>query len=105
MAHQKYIVNVIIDADKKVVLAVAGDAIEAHAAGCKFLQDYCQVVPKKAADIAISTNGGYPLDQNMYQSVKGINTAETSSQKKMMTVIMVFNCGDGHGESFCGLAS
>ena len=59
MAHQKYIVNVIIDADKKVVHAVAGDAIEAHAAGCKFLQDYCQVVPKKAADIAISTNGGY----------------------------------------------
>ena len=52
MAHQKYIVNVIIDADKKVVHAVAGDAIEAHAAGCKFLQDYCQVVPKKAADIA-----------------------------------------------------
>lgn len=47
MAHQKYIVNVIIDADKKVVHAVAGDAIEAHAAGCKFLQDCCQVVPKK----------------------------------------------------------
>ena len=64
MAHQKYIVNVIIDADKKVVHAVAGDAIEAHAAGCKFLQDYCQVVPKKAADIAISTNGGYEALKN-----------------------------------------
>ena len=96
MTHQKYIVNVIIDADKKVVHAVAGDAIEAHAAGCKFLQDYCQVVPKKAADIAISTNGGYPLDQNMYQSVKGMTAAEAAAKDDGI-LIMVSNCGDGHG--------
>ena len=92
----KFIVNVIIDADKKVVHAVAGDAIEAHAAGCKFLQDYCQVVPKKAADIAISTNGGYPLDQNMYQSVKGMTAAEAAAKDDGI-LIMVSNCGDGHG--------
>ena len=84
------------DADKKVVHAVAGDAIEAHAAGCKFLQDYCQVVPKKAADIAISTNGGYPLDQNMYQSVKGMTAAEAAAKDDGI-LIMVSNCGDGHG--------
>lgn len=100
MAGQKYIVNVIIDSDKKVVHAVAGDAIEAHAAGCRFLQDYCQVVPERAADIAISTNGGYPLDQNMYQSVKGMTAAEAAS-KDGGIIIMVSNCGDGHGgESF-----
>ena len=84
MAHQKYIVNVVIDADKKVVHAVAGDAIEAHAAGCKFLQDYCQVVPKKAADIAISTNYGYPLDQNMY------NHKRNDWWQKQMTKMIVF---------------
>ena len=37
MAGQKYIVNAIIDADKKVVHAVAGDAISAHDAGCRVL--------------------------------------------------------------------
>ena len=79
-----------------MVHAVAGDAIEAHAAGCKFLQDYCQVVPKKAADIAISTNGGYPLDQNMYQSVKGMTAAEAAAKDDGI-LIMVSNCGDGHG--------
>ncbi len=96
MANQQYIVNVIIDADKKVVHAVAGDARKAHAAGCRFLQQYCQVSPKKLADIAISTNGGYPLDQNMYQSVKGMTAAEAAS-KDGSIIIMVSNCGDGHG--------
>ena len=96
MANQQYIVNVIIDADKKIVHAVAGDAIEAHAAGCRFLQQYCQVSPRKLADIAISTNGGYPLDQNMYQSVKGMTAAEAASKEDGI-IIMVSNCGDGHG--------
>lgn len=96
MAKQRYIVNAVIDADKKVVYAVAGDAIEAHGAGCRFLQQYCQVTPKKPADIAISTNGGYPLDQNMYQSVKGMTAAEAAS-KDGGIIIMVASCGDGHG--------
>lgn len=96
MARQQYIVNVIIDAEKKVVHAVAGDAIAAHEEGCKFLAQYCQVTPKKLADIAISTNSGYPLDQNMYQSVKGMTAAEAAS-KDGGIIIMVSNCADGHG--------
>lgn len=96
MAKQKYIVNVIIDADKKVVHAVAGDAIKAHEEGCRFLENYCQVTPKKAADIAIATNGGYPLDQNMYQSVKGMTAAEAAAKEDGI-LIMVSNCNDGHG--------
>ena len=96
MANQRYIVNVVIDADKKVVHAVAGDAIEAHEAGCRFLERYCQVTPKRAADIAIATNGGYPLDQNMYQSVKGMTAAEAAAKDDGI-IIMVSNCGDGHG--------
>ncbi len=96
MAKLSYIVNVIIDADKKVVYAVAGDAEKAHAAGCEYLRSYCQVTPKKQADIAISTNGGYPLDQNMYQSVKGMTAAE-AALKDGGIIIMVSNCGDGHG--------
>lgn len=96
MAKLSYIVNVIIDADKRIVHAVAGDAEKAHAAGCEYLRGYCQVTPKKPADIAISTNGGYPLDQNMYQSVKGMTAAE-AALKDGGIIIMVSNCGDGHG--------
>lgn len=96
MAGQRYIVNVIIDADKKVVYAVAGDAVKAHEVGCRFLSDYCQVMPERAADIAIATNGGYPLDQNMYQSVKGMTAAEAAAKEDGI-IIMVSDCGDGHG--------
>lgn len=100
MAGLAYIVNVIIDAEKKVVYAVAGDAVKAHARGCEFLEKYCQVTPEKEADIAIATNGGYPLDQNMYQSVKGMTAAEAAAKDDGI-LIMVSNCGDGHGgESF-----
>ncbi len=96
MAGLRYIVNVIIDSDKRIVHAVAGDAIEAHEAGCSFLREYCLVRPKRLADIAISTNGGYPLDQNMYQSVKGMTAAE-AALKDGGILIMAADCNDGHG--------
>ena len=96
LAGLSYIVNVVIDSDKHVVHAVAGDPVLAHQAGCDFLRAYCQVTPKDKADIAISTNGGYPLDQNMYQSVKGMTAAE-SACKEDGIIIMVSECSNGHG--------
>lgn len=96
MAGLSYIVNVIIDSDKRIVHAVAGDAIDAHETGCRFLREYCLVRPERPADIAISTNGGYPLDQNMYQSVKGMTAAE-AALKDGGILIMAAACDDGHG--------
>lgn len=100
LAKLAYIVNVIIDEDKKVVAAFAGDPVKAHRQGCDFLLEYCQVKPKKRGDIVISSNGGYPLDQNIYQSVKGLTAAEAAAAPDA-TLIMVSACEDGHGgESF-----
>ncbi|NRT28374.1 nickel-dependent lactate racemase [Clostridium beijerinckii] len=48
------------------------------------------------ADIAISSNGGYPLDQNIYQAVKGMTAAEATC-KKDGVIIMIAACNDGHG--------
>lgn len=64
-----FIINVVIDANHDPIFAAAGDCDLAHRVGREFLASKCQVdaVP---ADIVISTNGGYPLDQNIYQSVK-----------------------------------
>lgn len=96
MAKLAYIVNVIIDEDKKVVAAFAGDPLRAHEKGCAFLLGYCQVKPEKHGDIVISSNGGYPLDQNVYQSVKGLTAAEAAAAPGA-TLIMVSSCSDGHG--------
>ncbi|QAT49326.1 nickel-dependent lactate racemase [Caproiciproducens sp. NJN-50] len=100
MAHLAYIVNVIIDENKKVVAAFAGDPVTAHRQGCDLLLKYCQVQPKQRGDIVISSNGGYPLDQNIYQSVKGLTAAEAAAAPGAV-LIMVSSCSDGHGgESF-----
>lgn len=100
IAHLAYIVNVIIDESKKVVAAFAGDPVTSHRQGCDLLLKYCQVQPKQRGDIVISSNGGYPLDQNIYQSVKGLTAAEAAAAPGAV-LIMVSSCSDGHGgESF-----
>ena len=90
-----YIVNVVLNGSKQVIHAVAGDPEQAHAAGCEFLLGLCKAEPKMA-DIAISTNGGYPLDQNVYQAVKGMTAAE-ATVKEGGVIIMLAASGDGHG--------
>lgn len=96
MANLAYIVNVIIDEDKHVVAAFAGNPVTAHRQGCDLLLKYCQVKPKQRGDIVISSNGGYPLDQNVYQSVKGLTAAEAAAAPGAV-LIMVTSCSDGHG--------
>lgn len=100
MAKLAYIVNVVIDEEKKVAAAFAGDPVKAHREGCELLLGYCQVKPRQRGDIVISSNGGYPLDQNIYQSVKGLTAAESAAAPGAV-LIMVSSCTDGHGgESF-----
>ena len=94
-AKLAFILNVVIDSEKNVINAFAGDSELAHASGCKFVMELASVKAVKA-DIAISTNGGYPLDQNIYQSVKGMTAAE-STCKENGVIIMVSACNDGHG--------
>lgn len=98
LAKLAYIVNVVIDEKKKTVAAFAGDFEQAHAAGCAFLDPYVCVEPEPA-DIVITTNGGYPLDQNAYQSPKGMTAAE-ATVKDDGVIIMLATCKDGTGGDF-----
>ncbi len=95
MAKLQFIVNVIIDEDKKTVAAYAGDFRQAHEAGVAFLRQYCQV-PAVPGDIVITSNGGAPLDQNIYQCVKGLTAAEASAKEGAVLIICA-GLADGHG--------
>ncbi|MTI59020.1 MAG: nickel-dependent lactate racemase [Firmicutes bacterium] len=90
-----FILNVILDGKKEIIEAVAGDSKKAHLKGCKFL-DALAGVERKQAGIVITTNGGYPLDQNIYQAVKGMTAAEAVC-KENGVIIMLAECSDGHG--------
>lgn len=100
LAGLAYIVNVVIDKDKKVVQAFAGEPESAHSAGCAFLESYCRVKPRQKGDIVITSNGGAPLDQNVYQAVKGLTAAEAAAAEQAVLIICA-RCEDGAGgESF-----
>lgn len=103
-AKLAFILNVVIDAKKQVIAAFAGDSEKAHVKGCEFVLNMSQV-EKNPTDIVITTNGGYPLDQNIYQSVKGMTAAEANC-KAGGVIIMVAGLSDGHGgESFCKMVT
>ncbi|MFD1126505.1 nickel-dependent lactate racemase [Lentilactobacillus raoultii] len=93
--HLKFILNVVLDENKKIIASFAGDLEKAHQKGTDFVASLSQV-PAIESDITISTNGGYPLDQNIYQAVKGMTAAEATN-KLNGTIIMVAGCRDGHG--------
>lgn len=95
LAKLQFIVNVVINDDKQTVAAFAGDFEAAHAAGVAFLRPYCQVAPVYA-DVVITSNGGAPLDQNIYQSVKGLTAAEACA-KDGAVLIMCAELADGTG--------
>lgn len=94
-ARLDFIVNVIINSKKEIIHAVAGDCDLAHRQGCEFLGKYCRV-KSAPSDIVVSTNGGYPLDQNIYQAVKGMTAAEATVNEGGV-IIMVAKSNDGHG--------
>ena len=95
IAGLEFILNVVLNDRKEVIGAFSGDLDPAHEAGIAFIKGLCRckAVP---ADIVVTTNGGYPLDQNIYQAVKGMSTAEMTC-KRGGVIIMASQCSDGHG--------
>ncbi len=94
-ANLQFIVNVVLNSEKKTIFATAGDVLEAHKKGTDFISSLC-VANAVPSDVVISTNGGYPLDQNVYQSVKGMTAAE-ATVKNGGVIIMLASSGDGIG--------
>lgn len=94
-AKLEFIVNVVLNSEKEVIYAVAGDVEDAHRKGTDFLSAQCGA-KAVSADIVISTNGGYPLDQNVYQAVKGMTAAEATVREGGV-IIMLAASGDGIG--------
>lgn len=91
----QFILNVALNGEKKVIAAFAGDLEEAHAEGVSFVRGLAQC-PGITGDIVITSNGGYPLDQNLYQSPKAVATAEACCRDGGV-IIMCASCFDGMG--------
>lgn len=92
-----FILNVVLDEHKNIVHAVAGDMIQAHRAGCDFLDTLYQKKITKKADIVVVSQGGYPKDLNLYQTQKALDNAQ-HAVKDGGIIILVGSCKEGLGE-------
>lgn len=98
-ARLDFIVNVIINSSKELMYAFAGDVDLAHRAGYELMISQ-RSVKRTSADIVITSNGGYPLDQNIYQSVKCMTAGEACVNDGGV-IICISRAQNGHGgESF-----
>jgi nickel-dependent lactate racemase len=70
-----FCVNVTLNNKRQITGYYCGDALEAHRQGCSFARETAMVACDRPFPVVVTTNGGYPLDQNLYQTVKGMSAA------------------------------
>ena len=93
-ASDLFLVNVTMDQEHRITGVFCGDLRKAHARGCAFMKECAMSPVKEPFDAVITTNSGYPLDQNLYQSVKGISAAARIA-KPGAPIILAAECCDG----------
>ena len=93
-----FILNVVLDEQKKILFAAAGHRVKAHRRAVKILEELRGVDISELADIVIVSAGGYPKDINLYQSHKALHTA-ARIVRPGGTIIWVAECADGFGQA------
>lgn len=97
MVGVDFILNVVLDEEKQIVKAVAGDLRKAHQAGCAFLDQLYKIRIPAQADIVITTPGGFPKDINLYQAQKALDNAKHAVREGGI-IILAASCREGLGE-------
>ena len=94
MSKPDFMVNVTLNGRKEITQVFAGDVIGAHRKGCAFVKQLAMCAVDRPFDVVITTNAGYPLDQNLYQTVKGMSAA-AQIVAKGGSIIAASECSDG----------
>ncbi len=92
-----FILNVVLDEERNIVFAAAGDHRAAHRAGCTFLDSMYKIRIPRLADIVIASPGGFPKDINVYQAQKALDNAQ-HAVKPGGIIILAADCSEGFGE-------
>jgi len=94
LAGPVFLLNVTLNRKKEITGIFAGNLREAHKEGCAFARETAMTRLDEPYDIVLTSNSGYPLDLNVYQSVKGMSAAERIV-KENGTIIIAAECWDG----------
>jgi nickel-dependent lactate racemase len=96
MAGCDFIVNVTLDANRRVTSVVAGDMEQAFLEGVRFMENVCRADVPRPVDIVVTSSAGYPLDTTFYQAVKGL-TGCLAVVKQGGTIILAASLSEGLG--------
>ena len=101
-----FLLNVTLNFKGEITGVFAGNIQKAHQKGCEFVRKSAMGAVDHAFDLVITTNSGYPLDQNLYQTVKGMQAAK-SIVKPNGTIILASACEEGlpPGSSYANFLS
>jgi nickel-dependent lactate racemase len=92
-----FCINVTINRKREITGFFCGEVLAAHAQGCEFSQATVMQPCAHPFPIVITTNSGYPLDQNLYQAVKGMSAAAQVVQPGGL-IVQAARCNDGFPE-------
>jgi nickel-dependent lactate racemase len=107
MVPVHFAVDVTLNREQQITAAFAGDVFAEHSAACAHAKATAMRQVPAPFDLVLTTNSGYPLDQNLYQAVKGMSAA-AKIVKNGGTIICAAECRDGlpsHGSYGAVLAS
>ena len=89
-----FALDVLLDDRQRITRAFAGEILAMHAAACAEARQEAMRAVDAPFDLVITTNSGYPLDQNLYQAVKGMSAA-AEVVRPGGTIICAAECRDG----------
>jgi nickel-dependent lactate racemase len=89
-----FTLDVIVDAQQQLVRAYGGELHAAHRAACAAAKTTAMRRVPEPFDVVVTTNSGFPLDQNLYQAVKGMSAA-AQVVKPGGTIVCAAECRDG----------
>ena len=99
--------DVTLDGEQRVVNAYGGELFAMHRAACVDARAIAMRPVPEPFDVVITSNSGFPLDQNLYQAVKGMSAA-AQVVRDGGTIVCAAECRDGfpsHGSFRAGLTS
>ncbi len=89
-----FLINVTLNRQRQITGFFCGDVIAAHEHGCAHSKSTVMIPCPKPFPIVVTTNSGYPLDQNLYQAVKGMSAAAQIVQQDGL-IVAASKCNDG----------
>jgi lactate racemase len=89
-----FALDVVLDGEQRIARAFGGELFAMHEAACALVRQTAMRAVPRPFDVVLTTNSGFPLDQNLYQAVKGMSAA-AQVVREGGTIVCAAECRDG----------